>query len=38
MSENGALQDIIYGKMNSEVEATWNLNIIKGKYFNTKLS
>lgn len=38
MSENGAVQDIIYGKMNFEAEATWNLNIIKGIYFNTKSS
>ena len=38
MSENGALQDIIYAKMNLEAEATWNLNIIKGIYFWTKLS
>jgi len=38
MSENGALQDIMYAQTNMEAEGTWNLNIIKGIYSYTKLS
>lgn len=38
MSKNGALQDIIYAMMKLEAEATWDLNITKGKYFYTRLS
>lgn len=38
MSENGALQDIIYAMMKLEANAAWDLNITKGRYFNARLS
>lgn len=38
MSENGALQDIIYAMMKLEDEATWDLNITKSRYLYTRLN